>query len=64
MFTKSKLALAAAIVLGATLSASAATKPRVSHTDQAAAYNVIPGYDKDGNTVGIPNPEHSPSQRQ
>ena len=63
MLTKTKLALAAAVVLSATLSASAATKPRVSHADQAAAYDAIPGYDKDGNTVGIPNPERSPSQR-
>jgi hypothetical protein len=65
MLTKTKLALAAALVLSATLSASAATKPRVAHGDQAAAatYDAIPGYDKDGNTVGIPNPERSQSQR-
>jgi uncharacterized protein involved in copper resistance len=64
MLTKTKLALAAALVLSATLSASAATKPRVvAHADQAATYDAIPGYDKDGNTVGIPNPERSQSQR-
>jgi hypothetical protein len=62
MLTKTKLALAAALVLSATLSASAATKPRVAHGDQAATYDAIPGYDKDGNTVGIPNPERSQPQ--
>jgi hypothetical protein len=64
MLTKTKLALAAALVLSATLSASAATKPRVvAHADQTATYDAIPGYDKDGNTVGIPNPERSQPQR-
>jgi hypothetical protein len=63
MLTKTKLALAAAVVLSATLSASAATKPRVAHADQTATYDAIPGYDRDGNTVAIPNPERSQSQR-
>jgi hypothetical protein len=56
MFTTTKFALAAALVLYATLSASAATKPRVAHDDQAAASSVIPGYGKDGRTVGVPDP--------
>jgi hypothetical protein len=63
MLIKTKLAFAAALVLSATLSASAATKPRVAYADQAATYDAIPGYDKDGNTVGIPNPERSQPQR-
>ncbi len=63
MLTKTKLAFAAALVLSATLSASAATKPRVAQADQTATYDAIPGYNKDGNTVGIPNPERSQAQR-
>jgi hypothetical protein len=63
MLSKIKLALAAALVLSTTLSASAATKPRVAPADQAATYDAIPGYDKDGNTVSIPNPERSQPQR-
>jgi len=63
MLTKTKLALAAVVVLSATLSASAATKPRVAHADQAATYDAIPGYNRDGNTVAIPNPERSQAER-
>jgi len=62
MFAKTKIALAVAIVLGTTFSASAATKARVTHNDQATAYDVIPGYAKDGSTVAIPNPNKSGSQ--
>jgi hypothetical protein len=61
MFTKAKFALAAAIVVGATLSASAATGNRVTHASQSAAYDAIPGYAKDGSTVAIPNPDRSGS---
>lgn len=57
MFTTTKFALAAAIVLCATLSASAATKPRVAHDDQSTASRMIPGYGKDGGRIGIPNPD-------
>jgi hypothetical protein len=56
MFTTTKLALVAAIVLGATLSASAATKARFAHDDQSSASNTIPGYGKDGGLTGVPNP--------
>ena len=59
MFKTTKLAIAAAIVLGATFSASAATKPRATELGRAQAYDVIPGYAKDGSTVAIPNPEKS-----
>jgi hypothetical protein len=61
MFTTTKLAIAAAIVLGATFSASAATKPRAAEATRSQAYDVIPGYAKDGSTVAIPNPEKSHS---
>jgi hypothetical protein len=63
MLTKTKLALAAALVLSATLSASAATKSHVARVDQAATYDAIPGYNRDGNTVAIPNPERSQLER-
>ena len=57
MLTKTKVALAAVIVLGTAGSASAATKPQVTRADQSASSNVIPGYDQNGGTVGIPNPD-------
>jgi hypothetical protein len=56
MFTATKLVLVAAVVLGATLLASAATKSRVAHDNQSVAYNTIPGYGKDGGLTGVPNP--------
>ena len=59
MLTKTKVALAAVIVLGTAVSASAATKPQVTRADQSASGDVIPGYDRDGRTVGIPNPDQS-----
>jgi hypothetical protein len=30
---------------------------RVSHATQTSASNTIPGYDKDGGTVAIPDPD-------
>jgi hypothetical protein len=57
MFTKSKIVLAFALVLGATLSASAATRTSVVSNAQTAAYDAIPGYGSDGATVAIPNPD-------
>ena len=44
MFTKAKITLAAAIVVSAAFSASAATKPRVTHAHRTATHNVVPGY--------------------
>ena len=44
MFTKTKIALSAAIVLSAAFSASAATKPRGTHSHRTAIYNMVPGY--------------------
>lgn len=64
MFTKTKMALAAAIVLGTAFSASAATDARGTQSNQAAAYNVIPGYDSQGNTVAIPDPDQSGARSQ
>jgi hypothetical protein len=58
MFTTTKFALAAALVLCATLSASAATRVRVMHDHQsAAAPGAIAGYGKDGGSVEVPNPD-------
>jgi len=42
MFTKTKIALSAVIVLSAAFSASAATKPRVSHVHRTATH--VPAY--------------------
>jgi len=53
MFNTTKLVLATAMVIGGTMAASAATKNRVAD-DQVANYSVIPGYDSQGQTVGIP----------
>ena len=64
MFTQTKIALAVALVLGTAFAASAATKPRVADDNQSAAYNVIPGYDKDGRTVGIADPNEAGVQLQ
>jgi hypothetical protein len=63
MFTKTKIALAAAIVLSAAFSASAATNARVAPSNQTA-YNEIPGYDSQGNTVAIPDPDQSGASSQ
>jgi hypothetical protein len=58
MFSKTKIALSAAIVLGTAFSASAATKPGVTHVNQSAFFTMIPGYAKDGSVVAIPDPNH------
>jgi hypothetical protein len=57
MLTASKFALIAAIVLGTTLSAAAATRARADHGNRAASSDVIPGYGKDGGRVAVPNPD-------
>jgi hypothetical protein len=56
MFTTTKFVLVAAVVLGATLSASAATRSRAAHGDQSSASRMIPGYGKDGGRIGVPDP--------
>jgi hypothetical protein len=45
MFTKTKIALSAAMVLGTALTASAATKHRVTHVRRPAIYNMVPAGD-------------------
>ncbi|MGA2894830.1 MAG: hypothetical protein ABSE22_18350 [Xanthobacteraceae bacterium] len=62
MFSKTKIALAAAIVLGTAVMASAASNPPVSRANGGPVYNLIPGYDKDGRTVGIPDPNKFATQ--
>ena len=45
MYTKTKIALSAVIVLGAAFAASAATKPRVGHAHRTATTrDVLPVY--------------------
>ena len=64
MLTPARIALSAAIVLSTAFSASAATKAHVTRGDRAAMSNVIPGYDHDGNTVAVPNPDGFSVQSQ
>jgi hypothetical protein len=59
MLTRTKVALAAMIIIGTAVSASAATKSQATRDDQSSSSNVIPGYDQNGSTVGIPNPDQS-----
>ena len=58
MFTKTKFALAAAIVLGTAFSASAATKPQATQAAGSVVYDMIPGYNRDGSVVATPDPDH------
>jgi hypothetical protein len=44
-------------MLGATLSASAATRGQIVQANQATSSDVIPGYGKDGGHVAVPNPD-------
>jgi hypothetical protein len=55
MLTTAKFALAAALVLSATLAASATSKA-ATQNGQSSAYDVVPGYGKDGGRVAVPNP--------
>jgi hypothetical protein len=56
MFTTAKFALATALILTATLTASAAPKARAMHGHPSAVPSVIPGYGEDGGRAAIPNP--------
>lgn len=49
--------LSAAFVLGALLSASVATKTLIVAANAAGNSDVIPGYDRYGQTVDVPNPD-------
>jgi hypothetical protein len=44
MFSKTKIALAAVIVLSTAVSASAATTHRATHVKRSAIYNIVPNY--------------------
>jgi hypothetical protein len=56
MFSKMEIALSVAIVLGTACAASAATKP--TQVSGSAVYTMIPGYDKSGGVVAVPDPDH------
>jgi hypothetical protein len=56
MFNPTRLILVTAMIIGSPLAAAAATKDHAAN-DQVANYNVIPGYDSQGRTVAIPNPD-------
>jgi len=62
MSTAAKIALSVAIVVSSVIAASAATRHRATRDNQSAAYNVIPGYDKNGQTVGVPDPDQIAAQ--
>ena len=47
MFTKTKISLAAAIVLSTAFTALAATTPRMSHPHHRSIYNIVRDYDRD-----------------
>ena len=59
MFSKTKIALSAAIVLSTAFSASAATKPQARDDRGSAVYTMIPGYAKDGSVVATRDPDHA-----
>jgi hypothetical protein len=56
MFNTTKLVLATATIVCSVLTAAAATRSHGANA-QAANYNVIPGYDSQGQTVAVPNPD-------
>jgi hypothetical protein len=58
MFSKTKIALAAVIVLSTAFAASAATKTQVTQDRGSAVYTMIPGYDRSGGVVAVPDPDH------
>ena len=57
MFAATKIALAATILVNTAFAASAATKHRATRDNQSAAHNAIPGYDKNGQTMAVPDPD-------
>ncbi len=58
-----KLVLSALGIVAMLTSPAFAQKPQVTHFNQSAASNTIPGYAKDGSVVGIPDPEQYGAQR-
>lgn len=60
-----KLALSTLGIVAMLTSPALAQKPHhIVRANQSAVYNVIPGYDQDGRTVGIPNPDQYGIQSQ
>ena len=59
MLKKTGMLLSAAFVLDAVLSASVAAKAIVVAATAVGSYDVIPGYDRDGGVVALPNPDRS-----
>jgi hypothetical protein len=60
-----KLVLSAAgIVAMLTGPAFAKKSHQVSHVSGSAVYNTIPGYNRDGGVVGIPDPDQSGAESQ
>jgi hypothetical protein len=59
-----KLVLSALGIVATLTSPAFAKKAHQVSTDSgASAYSAIPGYSKDGDVVGIPDPDQSGSQR-
>jgi hypothetical protein len=56
MFNTTGFALAVIMALGAAFPATVEAKMRAAN-DRAASYDMIPGYDSQGRTVSIPNPD-------
>jgi hypothetical protein len=60
-----KLVLSAlGIVAMLTSPAFAKKAHQVSHVNESGVDNTIPGYDKDGGVVGIPDPDQSGAETQ
>ena len=60
-----KLVLSAVgIVAMLTGPAFAKKQHQVSNVNASGVYNTIPGYDRDGSVVGIPDPDHSGAESQ
>jgi hypothetical protein len=59
-----KLVLLALGIAMLTSPAFAQKPQRATHVNQSAASNTIPGYDKDGSVVAIPDPEQYGTQSQ
>ena len=54
MISKTKIALAAVIVLSTAVSASAATTHRATHVKRSAIYNIVPNYNS-CSASGVPS---------
>jgi hypothetical protein len=59
MFNKIGTVLSTAIFLSTVLATLSATQSTAAAANSAGATSVIPGYDKNGRTVPIPNPDRS-----